>query len=124
MCTISMRIINIDYIFHRSNDVLAKLENASFMDTDLGTDPLLIIASVDGEVSALEQFDCELMMMAAYMCITQYASQESDVIVQPGEIVSIDLYAIDQFGNYQEAVWSVEAPGLQAAVSHTALCKA
>ncbi|KAL5515915.1 hypothetical protein EMCRGX_G001160 [Ephydatia muelleri] len=75
--------------YFESNDVLAKVENASFMDTDLGTDPLLIIASVDGE--------------------------ESGVIVQPGEIVSIDLYAIDQFGNYQEAVWSVEAPGLQAA---------
>ena len=51
--------------------------------------------------------------------VTYITQQESNVIVQPGETVTIDLYAVDQFGNYQEAVWSIEAPGLQAAVSHS-----
>lgn len=87
------------------------------MDPDLGTDPLQIIASVYDQVSALVMNHLGLNNDVS---ITQYASQESDVIVQPGETITIDLHAIDQFGNYQEAVWSVEAPGLQAAVSHTA----
>ena len=52
VCMISMRGI-IASIFHRSNDVRAKVQSAPFMDTDLGTDPLLIIASVYGEVSTL-----------------------------------------------------------------------
>ena len=34
--------------------------------------------------------------------------------IQPGEIVSISLLALDQLNNTREAVWSLEAPGRDA----------
>ena len=32
-------------------------------------------------------------------------------MVQPGEMVTIELSAQDQLGNYREAVWSLSRPG-------------
>lgn len=45
-------------------------------------------------------------------CTCCIMSSIQDNLVQPGEILSITLYATDQVNNTREAVWSLSSPGV------------